>query len=89
MQGVALVGVFLRIAPFAAEAGLERDALLTAAGDRLARFFGKRGGAVLDANRAVIAAAYDTVIDVTGRPRLPPRSGRKGAHDRAPVQWFR
>jgi pyruvate-ferredoxin/flavodoxin oxidoreductase len=74
MQGVALVGVFLRIAPFAAEAGLDRDALLAAAGERLARFFGKRGGAVLDANRAVIAAAYDTVIDVTAAA-LPPRSG--------------
>jgi pyruvate-ferredoxin/flavodoxin oxidoreductase len=65
MQGVALVGVFLRIAPFAAEAGLGRDAVLDAAGERLARFFGKRGSTVLNANRAVIDAAYDGLIDVT------------------------
>jgi pyruvate-ferredoxin/flavodoxin oxidoreductase len=65
MQGVALVGVFLRIAPFAAAAGLDRNAVLEAAGERLSRFFGKRGSTVLAANRAVIAAAYDGLIDVT------------------------
>ena len=65
MQGIALVGAFLRVAPFAAEAGLGRDALLGAVGARLERFFGKRGAAVLEANRAVVAAAYDGLIDVT------------------------
>jgi len=65
MQGVALVGVFLRLAPFAAAAGLGRDALMAAVRPRLGRFFGKRGSAVVDANLAVIAAAYDGVIDVT------------------------
>jgi Pyruvate/2-oxoacid:ferredoxin oxidoreductase gamma subunit len=34
---------------------------------QLARFFGKRGGAVVDANLAVVEAAYDGMIDVTGR----------------------
>jgi pyruvate-ferredoxin/flavodoxin oxidoreductase len=66
MQGVALVGVFLRVSPFARQAGLDRDALLEAVRDRLGRFFGKRGGAVVDANLAVIAEAYDSLIEVTG-----------------------
>lgn len=65
MQGVALVGVFLRLAPFAARAGLGRDELLAAVRDRLARFFGKRGDAIVDANLAVVAEAYDSVIDVS------------------------
>ncbi|HLX34831.1 MAG TPA: 2-oxoacid:acceptor oxidoreductase family protein [Candidatus Limnocylindrales bacterium] len=65
MQGVALVGVFLRIAPFAARAGLDRAALLDAVRVRLGRFFGKRGGSVVDANLAVITEAYDTLIDVS------------------------
>ena len=65
MQGVALVGVFLRVAPFAERAGLDRDALLEAVRGRLTRFFGKRGGAVVDANLAVIAEAYDGLIDVS------------------------
>ena len=67
MQGIALVGVFLRVAPFAARAGLDRDALMAAVRQQLPRYFGKRGGAVLDANLAVVEAAYDGVIDVTGR----------------------
>jgi pyruvate-ferredoxin/flavodoxin oxidoreductase len=65
MQGVALVGVFLRISPFAARAGLDRDALMKAVQARLGRFFGKRGGSVVDANLAVIEAAYDSLIDVS------------------------
>jgi pyruvate-ferredoxin/flavodoxin oxidoreductase len=67
MQGVALVGVFLRVSPFATQAGLDRAALLEAVRTRLGRFYGKRGAAVIDANLALIAEAYDTVIDVTAR----------------------
>jgi pyruvate-ferredoxin/flavodoxin oxidoreductase len=66
MQGVALAGVFLRVAPFAARAGMERTELLDAVRSRLGRFYGKRGEAVVEANLAVVAAAYDTVIEVTG-----------------------
>jgi pyruvate-ferredoxin/flavodoxin oxidoreductase len=65
MQGIALAGVFLRVSPFAERAGLGREALLAAVRARLGRFFGKRGGAVLDANLAVVAAAYDGLLDVT------------------------
>jgi pyruvate-ferredoxin/flavodoxin oxidoreductase len=65
MQGVALVGVFLRVSPFAAAAGLGRSQLLEAVGDRLGRFFGKRGASVVRANLAVIAEAWDGLIDVT------------------------
>ena len=74
MQGVALVGVFLRVSPFAERAGLDRPALMAAVRTNLTRFFGKRGSAVVDANLAVIQGAYDGVVDVTaavaGRPAL-------------------
>jgi pyruvate-ferredoxin/flavodoxin oxidoreductase len=65
MQGVALVGVFLRVSPFAERAGLDRAELIEAVRGRLGRFFGKRGGKVVDANLAVVEAAYDGLIDVT------------------------
>ncbi len=65
MQGVALVGVFLRVTPFAEQAGLDRKALLERIRPGLQRSFGKRGAKVVDANLAVIADAYDGVIDVT------------------------
>jgi pyruvate-ferredoxin/flavodoxin oxidoreductase len=65
MQGVALVGVFLKVSPFAERAGLDRAALREAVRTNLTRFFGKRGTSVVDANLAVIDGAYDGVIDVT------------------------
>ena len=73
MQGVALVGVFLRLTPFARRAGLEREPLMAAVRERLARFFGKRGERVVEANLAVVREAYDAVIDVTGA--LAPSEG--------------
>ncbi len=65
MQGIALVGVFLRLTPFAERAGLGRAELLAAVRPQLQRFFGKRGGRVVDANLALIADAWDGVLDVT------------------------
>jgi hypothetical protein len=62
---VALVGVFLRVSPFAREAGWERDDLLAEVKRRLGRFYGKKGDAVIEANLELIATAYDTAIDVT------------------------
>ncbi|HET6746064.1 MAG TPA: 2-oxoacid:acceptor oxidoreductase family protein, partial [Candidatus Limnocylindria bacterium] len=65
MQGVALAGAFLRIAPFAQRAGLNREALARALRPTLTRFFGKRGVAVVDANLALVLAAHDRLIEVT------------------------
>jgi len=65
MQGIALIGVFLRVAPFAARAGWDRDRLMAAVREGLTRFFGKRGDSVVEANLEVVQAAYDGVIDVT------------------------
>ncbi len=75
MQGVALAGVFLRVSPFADRAGLDRAALMAAVRERLGRFFGKRGTKVIEANMAVIEAAYDGLIDVTAAIAV----GAKGA----------
>jgi hypothetical protein len=66
-QGIALVGAFLRLTPFADRAGFGRDELLGALRPCLVRFFGKRGSDVVDANLALIAEAYDGVVDVTSR----------------------
>jgi pyruvate-ferredoxin/flavodoxin oxidoreductase len=75
MQGVALVGVFLRVSPFAERAGLDRAALREAVRANLTRFFGKRGTAVVDANLAVIDGAYDGVIDVTAAIKSGAKAG--------------
>ena len=87
MQGVALVGVFLKVSPFAARAGLDRPALMEAVRANLTRFFGKRGSAVVDANLAVIQGAYDGVIDVTEAITAEgkPSAGKVAAPARAEV----
>jgi pyruvate-ferredoxin/flavodoxin oxidoreductase len=82
MQGIALIGIFLRVAPFAAQSGMTRDEMMAAVRSRMGRFFGKRAG-VVDANMAVIEAAYDHAIDVTGaifasEPPVPSVSGKEG-----------
>jgi len=67
----------LGIATEGSAAGLGRDELLEQVRARLGRFFGKRGGAVVDANLAIIAEAYDGLIDITGwvaREALAPTS---------------
>jgi hypothetical protein len=65
MQGAALVGVFLRVAPFVRERGLPTEALLEAVRGPLEKQVGKRGAAVVEANLELIRAAYDELIDVT------------------------
>jgi pyruvate-ferredoxin/flavodoxin oxidoreductase len=85
MQGVALVGVFLRVAPIAGRFGLDREALLEAVRSQLTRFFGKRGGAVVDANLAVITEAYDGIIDVTAAIGITEPSGAASPAESVPT----
>ncbi|HET7029293.1 MAG TPA: 2-oxoacid:acceptor oxidoreductase family protein [Candidatus Limnocylindrales bacterium] len=65
MQGIALVGAFLRLTPFAERRGMDRAAIRKALRPELVRFFGKRGSTVVDANLQLIEEAFDGVIDVT------------------------
>jgi pyruvate-ferredoxin/flavodoxin oxidoreductase len=83
LQGAALVGVFLRLTPFAERAGLDRDDLLVAIRPRLERFFGKRGDRVIDANLALIADAFDGVVDVTAEMTAVVAAPR---HDLVPME---
>jgi pyruvate-ferredoxin/flavodoxin oxidoreductase len=65
MQGIALVGVFLRVAPFPARLGLDPEAMFGTLRGVLAHYFGKRGGAVVEANLALIRDAWGSLLDVT------------------------
>jgi pyruvate-ferredoxin/flavodoxin oxidoreductase len=86
MQGAALVGVFLRVAPFIAGRGLSLDELMAAVKGPLAKHVGKRGGAVVDANLGLIRAAYEGLIDVTAPLRAaPPPAAGDGAREMAGV----
>jgi pyruvate-ferredoxin/flavodoxin oxidoreductase len=69
MQGAALVGVFLRVAPVVARRGLTLEELMEAVRTPLEKSFGKRGGAVVEANLRLIRAAYEELVDVTAAVR--------------------
>jgi hypothetical protein len=65
------VGVFLKVAPFVKARRMTLDELMAAVKGPLTKQLGKRGGAVVDANLALIRAAYEELIDVTAPLRGP------------------
>jgi hypothetical protein len=50
---------------------------MTAVKGPLTKQLGKRGGAVVDANLALIRAAYEELIDVTAPLRAPADKGQE------------
>jgi pyruvate-ferredoxin/flavodoxin oxidoreductase len=68
MQGIVLLGAFLRLTPFRELAGLDEDHLFSALETTLAKYFGKRGGRVVADNLAAARRGYNEVAEV-----LPPR----------------
>jgi pyruvate-ferredoxin/flavodoxin oxidoreductase len=64
MQGIVLLGVFLRAAPFVAERGVSRDALMDGVRESLTRYFGKAGERVVEENLVCVQRGYDEVREV-------------------------
>jgi pyruvate-ferredoxin/flavodoxin oxidoreductase len=64
MQGVVLLGVFLRVAPFVARRGLGEGEMFAAVERSLRKFFGKRGEAVVRENMTAVRRGYAEVFEV-------------------------
>jgi len=64
MQGIVLLGVFLRVAPFVQRRGLGEVELFAAVERSLRKFFGKRGETVVRANLAAVRRGYTELIEV-------------------------
>ena len=62
MQGVVLLGVFLKVTPFAEEAGLSDEEVLAGVEKAVRKYFGKRGEAVVQANLRSIQRGYNEVF---------------------------
>ena len=77
MQGIVLLGVFLRAAPFVAERRMERDALMDAVRESLTRYFGKAGERVVEENLICVQRGYDEVREVP--PSVDAGGGDGGA----------
>ena len=64
MQGIVLVGVFLRVAPFVERQGLSEAELFAGVERSLRKFFGKRGEAVIQENLAAVRRGYAEIVEV-------------------------
>lgn len=64
MQGIVLLGVFLRVAPFITARGLGDDELYSAVEKSLRKFFGKRGEKVVQENLEAVKRGRNEVIEI-------------------------
>lgn len=64
-QGVVLLGVFLRVTPFRENAGLSEEELFAQVRAPLEKYFGKRGGQVVEDNLNAVRQGYGRVMEVT------------------------
>ncbi len=64
MQGIVLLGIFLRITPFQKDLGLTEEDLFRGAEKSLRKYFGKRGERVVQDNLLAVRRGYHEVIEV-------------------------
>jgi len=64
MQGIVLLGVFLRVAPFVRERGVEENELFSSVERSLRKFFGKRGESVVEANLMAVKQGYRNLFEI-------------------------
>jgi pyruvate-ferredoxin/flavodoxin oxidoreductase len=64
MQGIVLMGAFLRLTPFGERAGLDEEHLFSSLEKTLTKYFGKRGGQVVADNLAAARRGYSEVEEI-------------------------
>jgi pyruvate-ferredoxin/flavodoxin oxidoreductase len=70
MQGIVLLGSFLRVAPFVAARGLSDEAVFAAVEKSLRKFFGKRGEKVVQENLAAVKRGRNEVFEIPSEMML-------------------
>jgi pyruvate-ferredoxin/flavodoxin oxidoreductase len=64
MQGIVLLGVFLRVTPFCVESGISEETLFQGVEKSLRKYFGKRGERVVRDNLEAVSRGYHESIEV-------------------------
>lgn len=64
MQGIVLLGIFLKVTPFATDSNLSRDELKAAIEKAIRAKFGKRGEQVVQDNLIAVMRGYDEVFEI-------------------------
>jgi hypothetical protein len=81
MQGIALLGAFLRLTPFRERSGLTEDQLFEALDRVLNKYFGKQGPNVIAENLAVARQGYREVTEVR------PPAGENASENSHELPW--
>jgi pyruvate-ferredoxin/flavodoxin oxidoreductase len=64
MQGIVLLGIFLKVTPFQAESSISEEQLLQGVEKSLRKYFGKRGERVVQDNLKAVHRGYTEVFEV-------------------------
>jgi pyruvate-ferredoxin/flavodoxin oxidoreductase len=64
MQGVCLVGIFIRVTPFAAKSGMSDDQVLASVEKYIRKYFGKRGEHVVQENLKCVREGLKNVMEI-------------------------
>ncbi|GAB4561092.1 MAG: hypothetical protein Kow0047_08150 [Anaerolineae bacterium] len=64
MQGIVLLGIFLKATPFAREAGMSYEDLMVGVEKSLRKYFGKRGEQVVQDNLTAVRRGYTEVFEI-------------------------
>ena len=64
MQGIVLLGIFLRVTPFKDEYGLSEEELFKGVEKSVRKYFGKRGEKVVQANIEAVRRGFKEVMEV-------------------------
>jgi pyruvate-ferredoxin/flavodoxin oxidoreductase len=77
MQGIVLLGIFLRVTPFQAQSGISEADLFHGVEKSLRKYFGKRGERVVQDNLKAVSRGYHEVIEVPLEVMLSTAAGDK------------
>jgi pyruvate-ferredoxin/flavodoxin oxidoreductase len=64
MQGIVLLGVFLRVTPFREQSGISDDDLFKGVEKALRKYFGKRGERVVQDNLKAVSRGYRELMEI-------------------------
>ncbi len=65
MQGIVLLGVFLRVTPFADRFNMDKSTLMDGVEKSIRKYFGKKGEHVVQDNLKAVSLGFDQVISVS------------------------
>ena len=65
MQGIVLLGVFLRVTPFREQSGISDEELFKGVENSIRKYFGKRGEQVVQDNLQAVRRGFSESIEVS------------------------